>query len=118
MLKRGKQSKDADNLSAGFIRRLCFAAVCILLYAADAAFAGGPVHGAKAAGMGTAFVAVADDPSAILHNPAGLIKLKTQIFMGAALLLSLRPSLTAFPGPVRRQNSSFIPLPICLFRQP
>ncbi|MGA8239381.1 MAG: outer membrane protein transport protein, partial [Desulfobacterales bacterium] len=31
-----------------------------------------PVHGAKAAGMGTAFAAVADDPSAIVHNPAGL----------------------------------------------
>ncbi|MBU0728340.1 MAG: outer membrane protein transport protein [Proteobacteria bacterium] len=34
--------------------------------------AGGPVHGSKAAGMGTAFIAVADDPSAILHNPAGI----------------------------------------------
>jgi hypothetical protein len=36
-----------------------------------AAFAGGPVHGAKAAGMGTAFIGLADDPSAILFNPAG-----------------------------------------------
>jgi len=37
--------------------------------------AGGPVHGAKATAMGTAFVALADDPSAILHNPAGLVQI-------------------------------------------
>lgn len=34
--------------------------------------AGGPVHGAKGAAMGTAFVAVSDDGSAIIYNPAGL----------------------------------------------
>src|SRR3972149_2989284 len=39
-------------------------------------FASNPVEGAKAAGMGTAVVAVADDPSAIAHNPAGLVQLK------------------------------------------
>lgn len=45
--------------------------------------AGGFVHGARASGMGTAFVAVADDPSAILHNPAGLTQLKgTNIYGG------------------------------------
>lgn len=32
-------------------------------------------QGAKASGMGSAFVAVADDPSAIFWNPAGLAKL-------------------------------------------
>jgi len=42
----------------------------------DVSFAGAPVHGAKAAGMGTAFVGLADDPSAIMHNPAGLTQLK------------------------------------------
>jgi long-chain fatty acid transport protein len=52
--------------------------------------AGGPVHGAKAAGMGTAFVAVADDPSAILFNAAGLTASKgTQIYGGnAAVMIS------------------------------
>jgi long-chain fatty acid transport protein len=38
--------------------------------------ASNPVEGSKAAAMGTAFVAVADDPSAIAHNPAGLTQLK------------------------------------------
>lgn len=56
------------------------------------AFAGGPVHGAKAAGMGTAFVGLADDPSAILFNPAGLTQLKdTQLYGGITIL---RPSTT------------------------
>ena len=39
------------------------------------AHGGAPVHGGKAAGMNTAFTAVADDPSAILHNPAGITQL-------------------------------------------
>ncbi len=57
-----------------------------------AAFAGGPVHGARAAGMGTAFVGLADDPSAILFNPAGLTQLKgTQVYGG---LTAIRPSTT------------------------
>jgi hypothetical protein len=34
-------------------------------------------NSAKATGMGNAFVAVADDPSAIFYNPAGLVRLKT-----------------------------------------
>ena len=38
--------------------------------------------------MATAFLAVADDPSAILHNPAGLVNLKgTQIYNGATLVI-------------------------------
>ncbi len=56
------------------------------------AFAGGPIHGAKAAGMGTAFVGLADDPSAILFNPAGLAQIKgTQVYGGVT---ALRPSTT------------------------
>jgi len=50
--------------------------LCISLLFQNASFAGTPVHGAKAAGMGTAFVGLADDPSAIMHNPAGLTQLK------------------------------------------
>ena len=45
--------------------------------------ASNPGLGAKAASMATAFVAIADDPSAILHNPAGLTFLQgTQIYGG------------------------------------
>ena len=49
--------------------------------------AGGPVHGGKAGGMGTAFVAIADDPSAILFNAAGLAAQKgTRIYAGTTAL--------------------------------
>ena len=50
--------------------------------------AGNPVYGAKAAAMGTAFVAVADDPSAISHNAAGLTQLKgTDTYGGATAVI-------------------------------
>lgn len=52
------------------------------------ALSGAPVHGAKAAAMGTAFVAVADDPSAITHNSAGITQLAgTNIYNGQSVLL-------------------------------
>lgn len=60
------------------------AALSLTLIGPRIAFAGGPVHGAKAASMGTAFVAIADDPSAILHNPAGLTNLKGINLYGGA----------------------------------
>jgi long-chain fatty acid transport protein len=55
-------------------------------------FAGTMVHGAKGAGMGTAFTAIADDPSAITTNPAGLTQLTgTNIYGGATFVF---PSTT------------------------
>jgi long-chain fatty acid transport protein len=51
-------------------------------------FAGTPVLGAKAAGMATAFVAVADDPSAIAYNPAGLTGSRgTRIYGGVTAVI-------------------------------
>lgn len=54
-----------------------------------ASSAGGPVHGARAAAMGTAFVGLADDPSAFAYNPAGLALLspERQIYGGATLVM-------------------------------
>lgn len=54
-----------------------------------AASAGGPVHGARAAAMGTAFVGLADDASAFAYNPAGLALLSPgrQIYGGATLVM-------------------------------
>lgn len=61
-----------------------------------ASFAGALVHGAKAAGMGSAFVGIADDPSAIMHNPAGLTQLEgTNLYGGATAVM---PS-TEYTGP-------------------
>lgn len=62
------------------------------LFTPTVSFAGAPVHGAKATAMGTAFVAVADDPSAIIHNPAGLTQLTgTNIYGGPTFVI---PSTT------------------------
>ncbi|MDY6837593.1 MAG: outer membrane protein transport protein [Thermodesulfobacteriota bacterium] len=56
--------------------------------APDPSVAGGPVHGTKAASMGAAFVAVADDPSAIMHNTAGLTQLPgTHLYTGATAVI-------------------------------
>src|SRR5574341_455405 len=56
-------------------------------------FAGGPVHGAKAAGMGTAFAGLADDPSAILYNPAGLTQVEGTAVYGGISVVSLSTDL-------------------------
>jgi long-chain fatty acid transport protein len=62
----------------------------LIFFIPTVSLAGGPIHGAKAAGMATAFLAVVDDPSAILYNPAGLVNLKgTQVYGGmTAVILS------------------------------
>jgi long-chain fatty acid transport protein len=50
-------------------------------------YASNPSQGAKAAAMGTAVVAIADDPSAIAHNPAGLVNLRgTHLYNGMTAL--------------------------------
>jgi len=57
------------------------AILVVLMFAATSAMAGGfklPEAGAKAMGMGFAFSAQADDPSAIYFNPAGIIQLEGQ----------------------------------------
>ena len=68
------------------------AVVLVLLFTASTSFAGGfriPEAGAKAMGMGFAFTAQADDPSAIYFNPAGLTQLKGQNVMVGATYLRL-----------------------------
>ena len=62
------------------IRRV-LALLVVLLFSATSAMAGGfrlPEAGAKAMGMGFAFTAQADDPSAIYFNPAGIVQLEGQ----------------------------------------
>lgn len=57
------------------------ALLVVPLFAASSAMAGGfrlPEAGAKAMGMGFAFTAQANDPSAIYFNPAGIVQLEGQ----------------------------------------
>ena len=62
------------------------AALLVLLFTASTSFAAGfrlPEAGVKAMGMGFAFTAQADDPSAIYFNPAGLTQLQgTNLMLG------------------------------------
>ena len=65
------------------IRRV-LAFLVVLLFSATSVMAAGfrlPEQGAKAMGMGMAFVAQADDPSAIYYNPAGIVQLEGQNVM-------------------------------------
>lgn len=70
-------------------RALIFSAgFCFLLFSQTHGHAGTLLHGARASGMAAAFVAVADDPSALLHNPAGLAGLEgTNIYLGVTAIL-------------------------------
>lgn len=58
-------------------------------------------HGAAAMAMAGAFVSVANDPTAIFHNPAGIAFLKgTQISVGTTLIKSSgQMTLTKWPFP-------------------
>lgn len=72
-------------------------------------------HGARAMAMAGAFIALANDPSAIWHNPAGIAFLKgTRLSVGTTLI---RPTssldLTNWPVPSQRNweqlNQTFFP---------
>ncbi len=71
------------------IRRV-LALLVVLLFSATSAMAGGfriPEAGAKAMGMGFAFTAQADDPSAIYFNPAGIMQLEgTNVKVGVTYI--------------------------------
>lgn len=58
-------------------------------------------HGAAAMAMGGAFVGVADDPTAIFHNPAGIAWLEgTQFSLGTTLIIfDASVSLPNWPDP-------------------
>jgi long-chain fatty acid transport protein len=86
--------------STGFIILFLFPLIAFSMSAI--AFAGGPVHGAKAAGMGTAFVGLADDPSAILFNPGGLTQIKETTIYGGVTAVSPSTVYAATSGDTAR----------------
>jgi hypothetical protein len=78
--------------------------------------AGGPIHGAKAAAMGTAFGAVADDPSAILHNPAGLANLRGTNLYGGGTAVILSSDIRARKAVAREPASRYFSHPTFISR--
>jgi long-chain fatty acid transport protein len=68
------------------------AVLAILVFTASSAMAAGfrlPEAGAKAMGMGFAFTAQADDPSAIYFNPAGIMQLEGNNVMAGTTFVKL-----------------------------
>lgn len=58
-------------------------------------------QGAKASGMAGAFVATADDPSAVFYNPAGLAQQRELTIIGGATFINFTNEFTgAFDSPV------------------
>ncbi len=87
---RSLSSKQAETMKAWSICTLC--ALLLFPVAVQAAGFGRPVlNGVRAVGMGGAFVAVADDSSAVYHNPAGLMTLRdAEIMLSVESLFMLR----------------------------
>jgi long-chain fatty acid transport protein len=91
----------------------------VLLFASSTSFAAGfrlPEAGVKAMGMGFAFTAQADDPSAIYFNPAGLTQLKGQnVMVGGTYVrenggeFTGTTPLSAGPGETQKDLNFFIP---------
>lgn len=84
-------------------RNIIYVAFLVLVFFAGAQVTKGSgfliyEHGAAAMAMGGAFVGVADDPTAIFHNPAGIAWLEgTQFSLGTTLII--------FDASVRLPNS-------------
>ncbi|MGB3097548.1 MAG: OmpP1/FadL family transporter [Candidatus Deferrimicrobiaceae bacterium] len=92
--------------------RRVLALLVVLLFSATSAMAGGfriPEAGAKAMGMGFAFTAQADDPSAIYFNPAGIVQLEgDNLKVGMTYIKANGASfsgITPLTGPVSRSET-------------
>ncbi len=72
---------------------------------AHPSYGGGPIHGSKATGMGTAFIGLADDPSAIFHNPAGITQLEGLRTYGGISIVYLTSSFRDNAG--NTENTDF-----------
>ncbi len=71
-----------------------------------------PNQDATAIGCGNAFVATADNPSAIYYNPAGITQLPGQHFQAGLLAyLNIYADYESPSGAVTRNKTSIIPIP-------
>jgi long-chain fatty acid transport protein len=78
-----------------------------------------PQLGGRAAGLGANFVALADDPSAVFHNPAGLLLVPDKTFLASLHLLDSSVTYTRQDGPVTFEpthlQDPLSPLPMLAF---
>ena len=82
------RSSGLSRPATGYVLGIALISIVLFLMSPWPASANGPV-GAKTAGMGTVFTAVADDPSTIAFNPAGLTNCTgTQVYAGLVAVLT------------------------------
>jgi long-chain fatty acid transport protein len=78
-----------------------------------------PQLGGRASGLGANFVALADDPSAVFHNPAGLLEVPDKTLLVSLHLLVPDVTYTREDGPVRfpptHLRDPLSPLPVLAF---
>ena len=86
-------------------RWIFYSLLFLLLTLPNPVFGGFAFQGAKAGGMGTAFIAVADDPSALTFNPAGLTQLKGTNFYGGATAIFPSNTYESPSGQTERTES-------------
>lgn len=104
------------NLNLSFSLSSLFAALALVMtYFSPSLFATGlsksVLIGPKAIGMGGAFVAIADDPTAVFHNPAGMVKSeRLSLFVGADSLIT-DLDYTPTGGSTESAKREFLPVP-------
>ncbi|MES0370692.1 MAG: outer membrane protein transport protein [Mariprofundaceae bacterium] len=82
-----------------------------LLILPNLSFAAGAAQGAKANGMAAAFVAVADDASAIAYNPAGITQLSGSHLYAGVIGIAPRTKYTSPAGVSQNMKSQFFAAP-------
>lgn len=75
------------------------------------AWSSNPTQGARAAAMGSAMTAVADDPSTMAFNPAGLVHLKNTHIYGGLTVLTLRSTFEDPQGRTEKTRSQMFYAP-------
>ena len=69
-------SSEIISLKENQMLKRIFSFVLVLIFISGCLFAGGwnnTLMGCRAVALGAAFAAIADDPSAIYYNPAGMV---------------------------------------------
>lgn len=69
------------------------------------------IVGPKAIGMGGAFVGIADDPTAIFHNPSGITQMKGHHFYGGVDGLITDLDYTPPAGTAESAKTEYLPVP-------
>lgn len=80
--------------------------LCLYIFSAPHVHGGTVIESARAAGMGVAFTATADDPSAIVFNPAGLAGQRGTHYYGGTAAFYMRTEYDSPQGDTEKTKSA------------